>query len=61
MAIYENKVRYVAGGYIADYFIDSAADIPNLPGIDKIKGSSTAFDISTGDVYMLRETGWRLM
>ena len=40
------------------FSIDSLADVPNLPGLDKIRGGSSAFDLSTKQVLFLTENGW---
>ena len=40
-----------------DFILDSAADVANLPGIDKVRMGSTAYDPPTGDIYILLSTG----
>jgi len=42
----------------ASFTIDTPEDIANLPGLDKIRGGSTALVISTKQVYMLGINGW---
>ena len=40
------------------YSVDNPAEINSLPGLNKIRGGSTAFVINTSEVYMLGSTGW---
>ena len=65
MAAYTNSSMFVTTpertGQVVDYFVDSVADIDNLPGFDKIMASSTALVVATSQVYILTETGWRLL
>jgi len=65
MAIYINNRRWVSDpskpkgiAEIIDYFVDTPADIAALPGTDRLKESSTALVVGTGDVYALTESGW---
>jgi len=65
MAIYESDRRRVndpskpyKDGIVIDYFVDTLADIQNLPGIDQISGSHTAYIISTKQVKVLTKSGW---
>jgi len=44
--------------FLMEFTVDSAADITNLPGLDRCRGGSTAFVIGTGQVFMLGENGW---
>ena len=37
--------------------MDTAADLPNLPGIDEAAPSSVAFCLETSDAYMLNSAG----
>ena len=46
---------------IMEYFIDSAADVPNLPLTDTIGATSVALDKSTGDVWVLGANGWGIL
>ena len=67
MAYYVRDRRYLydehgkVKGEILDIFMDSAADVGGLPGIDKILPASTALDMSTGDSYALGNAGWRML
>jgi hypothetical protein len=67
MGVYVNDSKRVSdplkpaghgGGWVLSYMVDTPADLANLPGIDKINGSSTALILSTGQVKVLTETGW---
>lgn len=65
MAIFVNSRKWVSaseahrlGGEIIDYFVDTPADIPNLPDTTKIIETSTAFVVSTSEVYTLMSSGW---
>ena len=63
MAVYVHSSRYersVSGG-IFEYFIDSPADIAGLPGVDRIRETSTAFCPATGQVWTLMSAGWVLI
>ena len=56
-----SPIRGVAHGdeqIIMEFIADTAADIAGLPGPDRCRGGSTAFVISTGQVFMLGENGW---
>ena len=68
MAIYINSREWVSDlsrpggrGEVVNYYVDAPADIPSLPGADRIKESSTALVIATSDVYVLGATGWRML
>ena len=41
-----------------NFFIDGVSDLANLPGIDKIRGGSSAMDLSAKQVYFLTKDGW---
>jgi len=41
-----------------DFSVDNQADISSLPGLDKIRGGSSAFILSTKQVVFLGENGW---
>jgi len=43
---------------IMEFIADTAADITDLPSLDRCRGGSTAFVINTGQVFMLGENGW---
>jgi len=43
---------------IAYFSIDTADDLIKLPGLDKIRGGSTAYVISTGQEFILGTNGW---
>ena len=45
--------------FLMEFITDTAADITDLPSLDRCRGGSTAFIISTGQVFMLGENGWR--
>jgi len=67
MAIYVSNRRSVAGlngrrtREILEMTMDSAADVPNLPSKEKVLEGSTAFDMATSQVYMLKDSGWGLI
>ena len=42
-----------------NFSVDNPSDIDNLPGLDKVRGGSTAFVINSSEVYMLGSDGWR--
>jgi len=44
--------------FVMEFVCDAASDIADLPGIGRCRGGSTAFVISTGQVFMLGENGW---
>jgi len=47
------------GGIVYEFWIDSVSDIEALPKPGKWATlTSIAFDISTFNIYVLRETGW---
>jgi len=68
VASYVNSRRWVKkssvngdgniAGEIIDFHMDSAADLAKLPLADEVKETSSALDISTGDVYVLATAGW---
>jgi hypothetical protein len=42
-----------------NFSVDNISDIDNLPGLDKVRGGSTAFVINSSQLYMLSSGGWR--
>jgi hypothetical protein len=65
--LHSSRQAPTGGGAIAEFFVDSPADIGDLPesinDISKslkvpVAYSSTAFVLSTGDVYVLSGAGW---
>jgi len=58
MPIYPYKFSPTGTGAAVNYFVDAPGDISSLPAIGEISGGSTAYVISTGDVYVLTCTGW---
>ncbi|GHU83936.1 hypothetical protein FACS189468_9480 [Spirochaetia bacterium] len=62
MAIAINNRRWVSDQgkqkEVIDYFVDTAADIANLPDATHIGTTSTALILETSDVFVLTETGW---
>jgi len=44
--------------HVVEFIADAAADMAELPGLDRCRGGSTAFVIGTGQVFMLGENGW---
>ena len=40
------------------FYADKPADIDTLPGLEKLRGGSTCFVMSTKQGYMLGENGW---
>ena len=63
MAIYvcpsETRNSAISSGAVMDYMVDSETDIALLPIAPKIKETSTALVIDTGNVYVLADLGWR--
>lgn len=49
-------------GSLREIRMDSAADLPDLPGLESCSPGSNALDMETGDIYFLRSDGvWALM
>jgi len=66
MAIYWNEETYCKLGNPNTTSIptvtlsyDDDSDIPNLPGLDKVKGGSAAINVYTGKILMLGKDGWK--
>ena len=65
MAVYispsEGKNSSPSSSTAMEYIVDHEADIATLPVTPYIKVTSTALVIDTGNLYILTNSGWRVL
>ena len=52
-----NAVQLEGGNLQVHLYMDTLADYPYLPGLDKVAAGSDAYCLDTQDVYILNSSG----